>query len=88
MEVVKGVSSFLDDYWARNQVFRTMQFSSAMLSGLVEQRGHTVTSKKLMEFSMSVSNMRVMLRLLDDIPALMHTILTYSRAKVRCNSAE
>lgn len=82
MEFVKSVSSFLDDYSARSLVFRTMQFSSALLAGLVEQRGHAVSSEKLMVFSRALSNTRVVLRLLDDVPALMHTVLTCNRAKV------
>lgn len=78
---VQEVSGFLEDYWNRNQVFRTLQFGSTLVSGLLE---HTYpgAAGSLLRVANSISNMRVMLRLLDDIPVLAHTIRNWKPEKV------
>ena len=75
------VSGFLEDYWNRNQVFRTLQFGSTLVSGLFE---HTYpdAAGSLLRVANSISSMRVMLRLLDDIPVLAHTIRNWKPEKV------
>lgn len=76
LQQLKAVSHFLDNYWARSQVFRTAQFSSALLSGVLE-KSCPVESGKLMKISSAISNMRIMLRLLDDIPNLVQVLVTW-----------
>ena len=78
---VQEVSGFLEDYWNRNQVFRTLQFGSTLVSGLLE---HTYPggAGSLLRVANSISSMRVMLRLLDDIPVLAHTIRNWKPEKV------
>ena len=75
------LASFLDNYWARSQVFRTVQFSSAMLSGFIA-KPCPECGQKLMTVSNAISNMRVMLRLLDDLPVLVEVIKSWSNPKV------
>ncbi len=83
---LRPVSTLLDNYWLRSQVFRTVQFSSALLAGLLE-RPRPLWSDKLMKLSGSISNMRVMLRLLDDIPNLSHVLSTWHTAQVIMHAA-
>ena len=78
---IQGLSSFLENYWCRNQVFRTVQFASGMLSGLLETSYPDVAGK-LMIVSGSISEMRVMLRLLDDLPALAYNLQNWKPKKV------
>lgn len=61
-------------------VLLTVQFSSAMLGGLCEAT-HPQLSSKLVHLYGSLSNMRVMLRLLDDLPALAYTLKTWTSSK-------
>ena len=70
---IQEISGFLEDYWNRNQVFRTLQFGSTLVSGLLEPT-YPGAAGCLLRAANSISNMRVMLRLLDDIPVLAHTI--------------
>ena len=62
-------------------MFRTLQFASCMLSGLAE-RSFPQTAVKLLTVSSSISDMRVMLRLLDDLPMLAHTLKNWKPKKV------
>ena len=78
---IQEISGFLEDYWNRNQVFRTLQFGSTLVSGLLEPT-HPGAAGSLLRVANSVSNMRVMLRLLDDIPVLAHTIRDWKPKKV------
>ena len=78
---IQGLSSFLENYWCRNQVFRTVQFASGMISGLLE-RSYPDVAGKLMIVSGSISEMRVMLRLLDDLPALAYNLQNWKPKKV------
>lgn len=81
MDRLQAFSSFLDNYWARSQVFRTVQFSSAMMSGLLE-RPHPIWAEKLMKLSSALSNMRIMLRLLDDLPIFAHVVIAWNQSQV------
>ena len=78
---IQGISSFLENYWCRNQVFRTVQFASGMLSGLLE-RSYPDMAGKLMTVAGSISEMRVVLRLLDDLPALAYNLQNWRPKKV------
>lgn len=73
-------ATLLDNYWARSKVFRVVQFSSALLSGLSEKR-RPALAEKLLKVSAAVSNMRVMLRLLDDIPAVSHVLTKWNSSQ-------
>lgn len=80
MAALSDAAAFLESYWGRNQVFRTAQFSSLFLSGLLERR-HPVAAEKLELLSSAISNMRVMLRLLDDVPSLVMSARAWSNSK-------
>ena len=75
------VSAFLDNYWNRDQVFRTLQYASTLCSGLLEPR-LSGAAVKFSTFSSSLSNMRTTLRLIDDIPNLAHLLSGSKRQKV------
>lgn len=79
---LQEVSSFLENYWNRNQVFRTVQYVSVLCSGLLERR-LPGAANKFITLSSSLSNMRVILRLMDDIPNLAHTLSNWGQQKVR-----
>lgn len=81
MEKLQAASTFLDNYWARSQVFRTVQFSSAMLSGLLE-KNRPELADKLLTVSAAISNMRVMLRMLDDLPTLANVLTSWKQSQV------
>ena len=70
---LEGIAAFLENYWGRNQVFRTGQFGLAMISGLLQERFPAVANK-LLTASNAISTMRTTLRLLDDVPALVYII--------------
>lgn len=75
------LSALLDNYWVRSQLFRTLQFASTLCAGLLERyRPHGAS--RLDNLSYSISNMRVMLRLMDDIPALASTLRSWMQTKV------
>ena len=81
MEELRAVSALLENYWARDQVFRNVQFSSALFSGLLERKW-PLLAEKLLKISAAISNMRVMLRLLDDIPSLAYVLSTWNEVQV------
>ncbi len=70
---VQEVSAFLDSYWSREHVLRTLQYGSWMLSGITETL-HPLTSRKLLTVTERVGQTRVVLRLLDDLPMLASTL--------------
>lgn len=82
---IQEVSGFLENYWSRNQVFRTLQFGSTLVSGLLESV-HPNAASSVLRVADSISNMRVMLRLLDDIPVLAHAISNWKPKKVSVSS--
>lgn len=79
---LQEASTFLENYWNRNQVFRTVQYASILFSGLLEQRFPGGASK-FAAVSRSLSNMRTALRLMDDVPNLARTLSTWRQQKVR-----
>jgi len=82
MDLVKTCSAFLEDYRTRGEVFRVLQFSSALVGGVAELCGAAACGNKLLTVSYCISGTRVTLRLLDDLPALMHTTNTLYRGEV------
>ncbi|CAI8018774.1 Peroxisomal membrane protein 11C [Geodia barretti] len=77
---LQEVSTFLDNYWNRDQVFRTLQFTSTLCAGALDQR-LPVASARFAALASSVSSMRTTLRLLDDIPNLAQTLAGWKRPK-------
>jgi hypothetical protein len=78
---LQEVSTFLDNYWNRDQVFRTLQYTSTLCAGALEPR-LPVASARFAALASSVSSMRTTLRLLDDIPNLAQTLAGWKRPKV------
>ena len=76
---VQGVATFLDNHWARNQILKMAQYATAMVSGLLENTSSGAAGK-LLAVSSKISGVRVVLRLLDDIPTLAYNL---SSRKVR-----
>lgn len=52
-----------------------------MLSGLLEKHRPEL-SDKLLTVSSAISNMRVMLRMLDDLPALANVLISWKKSQV------
>ena len=52
-----------------------------MLGGVAEPT-HPILAAKLSHVSNSISNMRVMLRLLDDLPGIVHTVRAWGSRRV------
>ena len=78
---LEEVSAFLENYWSRNQVLRTLQFASALCAGLLEGRRSNAAAK-FSTVSTSIASTRVILRLLDDLPVLVHTLKSWRPNKV------
>lgn len=72
-EHIRQLSAFLDNYWARNQILRTAQYATAMISGLMENASPDIANK-LLAVSSKFSGVRVVLRLMDDIPMLVYNL--------------
>ncbi|XP_065884916.1 peroxisomal membrane protein 11C-like [Dysidea avara] len=70
---LSAVSSFLENHYSRDKVFRTAQFSALLLSGLSQQR-LPVLSEKLVRIYQQFSHVRLVLRLADDLPMLAYTL--------------
>ena len=70
---LEDIAAFLENYWGRNQVFRTGQFGLAMISGLLREK-FPAAANNLLTASNAISTMRTTLRLLDDIPALVYIV--------------
>ena len=79
---IQQVSAFLDSHWARNQILRTAQFAAAMVSGLLESASPDAASK-LIAVSSKISGVRVILRLMDDIPTLVYNLSSIKVWKLR-----
>ena len=79
---LEAFSAFLENYWSRNQVLRTLQFASALCAGLLEGRRRANAAAKFSTVSTSIANARVLLRLLDDLPVLVHTLKSWRPNKV------
>lgn len=81
-DILRGTSTFLENYWARSQVFRTGQFAMVMISGILQEKC-PATASKLLTVATTISDMRTTLRVLDDIPALLHSINNLQSQKVQ-----
>ena len=79
---LEGIATSLENYWGRNQVFRTCQFGFAMTSGLLQER-FPALANKLLTVSDAIATMRATLRLLDDLPALVYTVKNLQAKQVR-----
>jgi len=67
------VSSFLENHYSRDKVFRTAQFGALLLSGLSQQKLPGL-SEKLIRIYQQFSHVRLVLRLADDLPMLAYTL--------------
>ena len=79
---LSAVSSFLENHYSRDKVFRTAQFSALLLSGLSQQR-LPVLSEKLVRIYQQFSHVRLVLRLADDLPMLAYTLKSAFARDVR-----
>ena len=77
-----SVGTFLDSHSKRDTVIRTAQFGALFLGGLWRNR-YPVLSVNLLNVSSEFSHARLILRLIDDIPMLAHTLKCYLSREVR-----
>lgn len=67
------INDYLTTYSGRDKMLRTLSYSAKLLTVCTSSKN---TEKKLKTFGSQMSECRVMLRLLDDLPTL-HYIMTY-----------
>ena len=77
-----SVGTFLDSHSKRDAVIRTAQFGALLLGGLWRNR-HPALSENLIKVCGEFSHARLILRLIDDIPMLAHTLKCYLSREVR-----
>jgi len=71
------MSNYLETYSGRDKMLRTLSYAAKLLTVCTSSKS---TEKKLKTFGSQMSECRVMLRLLDDLPAL-HCMMTYGWGK-------
>jgi len=71
------VSDYLETYSGRDRMLRTLSYTAKLLTVCTSSKS---TEKKLKTFGSKMSECRVMLRLLDDLPTL-HCVMTYGWGK-------
>lgn len=71
------VSDYLETYSGRDKMLRTLSYAAKLLTVCTSSKS---TEKKLKTFGSQMSECRVMLRLLDDLPTL-HCVMTYGWGK-------
>lgn len=71
------INDYLNTYSGRDKILRTLSYSAKLLTVCTSSKN---TEKKLKTFGSQMSECRVMLRLLDDLPTL-HFIMTYGWGK-------
>lgn len=71
------MSNYLETYSGRDKMLRTLSYMAKLLTVCTSSKN---AEKKLKTFGSQMSECRVMLRLLDDLPAL-HYIMTYGWGK-------
>ena len=77
-----SVGTFLDSHSKRDTVIRTAQFGALLLGSL--SRNHLPSiSEKLIKVCDEFSHARLILRLIDDMPMLAHTLKCYLSREVR-----
>lgn len=67
------ISNYLETTSGRDKVFRLLSYAAKLLTACTSSRS---TEQKLNIFSKQMSECRVMIRLLDDVPAL-HDAIAY-----------
>ncbi|XP_024887496.1 peroxisomal membrane protein 11C [Temnothorax curvispinosus] len=70
-------SDYLETYSGRDKMLRTLSYTAKLLTVCTSSKN---TEKKLKTFGSQMSECRVMLRLLDDLPTL-HCVMTYGWGK-------
>lgn len=73
MENLSHISDYLDTYAGRDKALRTLSYAAKFLTVIASSRN---TEKKLNIFSSQLSEGRMILRMLDDVPTL-HYVITY-----------
>ncbi|KYN23292.1 PREDICTED: peroxisomal membrane protein 11C [Trachymyrmex cornetzi] len=71
------MSNYLETYSGRDKMLRTLSYAAKLLTVCTSSKS---AEKKLKTFGSQMSECRVMLRLLDDLPAL-HYMMTYGWGK-------
>ncbi|XP_050449810.1 peroxisomal membrane protein 11C [Cataglyphis hispanica] len=71
------INDYLKTYSGRDKILRTLSYSAKLLTVCTSSKD---TERKLKTFGSQMSECRVMLRLLDDLPML-HYIMTYGWGK-------
>ncbi|XP_011175161.1 peroxisomal membrane protein 11C [Solenopsis invicta] len=71
------MSDYLETYSGRDKMLRTLSYTAKLLTVCTSSKS---TEKKLKTFGSQMSECRVMLRLLDDLPML-HCVITYGWGK-------
>lgn len=71
------VSNYLETYSGRDKMLRTLSYAAKFLTVCTSSES---TEKKLKTFGSRMSECRVMLRLLDDLPTLNY-VMTYGWGK-------
>lgn len=73
MENLSHISDYLDTYAGRDKALRTLSYAAKFLTVIASSKN---TEKKLNIFSSQLSEGRMILRMLDDVPTL-HYVITY-----------
>jgi len=71
------MSNYLETYSGRDKMLRTLSYAAKLLTVCTSSKS---AEKKLKTFGSQMSECRVMLRLLDDLPSL-HYMMTYGWGK-------
>lgn len=80
MDNLSLVSDYLSTYQGRDKLLRTLSYAAKLASGIPYSEE---TVEKLKKFGSEMSSCRVILRLLDDIPAW-HDALSFDWSKKVC----
>lgn len=77
-----SAETFLGSYIKRDTVFRTIQFGALFLGGISKSRW-PLLSEKMMQVCDEFSHARLIMRMIDDVPMLAHTLKCYLSREVR-----
>lgn len=76
--------AFLENYWSRDQVVRTIQYGTQALSGICAVMIRSkIMEKHFLVISNSISNMRIINRFFDDVPSLRETLRCFRNVRQR-----
>lgn len=70
---LSSAATFLDSHSKRDKVIRTVQFGALLVGGLSKNRWPLV-SQKLLKVYNEFGHARLILRMIDDVPMLAHTL--------------